>query len=91
MSYYPTPKALLEELLMENDWCQDQVSVIELGDEELVATIYAAAINGSIKLAEMALIGSLTAYGDYEVLSVSRMVSPMDNTIVSSSLTIKAN
>jgi len=82
------PVNLLRDYLADQgiDW----VSVVELGDE-FVISIKAADINGPIKLAEMALIGSLTSFGDYEIADLNRMVSPIDGTIVSSSLTVTAN
>jgi hypothetical protein len=82
------PVSILKDYLAEQGitWA----SVIELGDE-MVISVKAADINGSIKLAEMALIGSLTSFGDYEITDISRMVSPIDGAIVSSSLTVVAN
>jgi hypothetical protein len=82
------PVNLLRDYLASQDI--DWVSVIELGDE-LIVSVKAADINGSIKSAEMALMGSLTSFGDYEITDLSRMVSPIDGTIVSSSLTVTAN
>jgi len=76
----------LKEYLTGEDW--QNIGVIAIG-EDLYVTIEGKHYNG-LPIAAQALAGSLTAYGDYELLERTAMRTP-DGEIVSVTYKVRAN
>ena len=84
-----TNKEVMVEYLLENEW--ENVGVIEIGDS-LHLTLRQEnwnSVGGGINFLAKGLAQFLA--GDYELVDVSRMISPIDGKLVSITLEVVSN
>jgi len=81
-----TEKEIMVEYLSENDW--EDVGVIEIG-ESLYLTLRQENWNVAVSFMAKGLAQFLD--GDYELVDVSKMISPIDGKAVSITLEVVSN
>lgn len=78
-----TAKDTLTAYLIESEWDADSFNVVEIGDE-----LHVTVANNALA---RAMLGTMTAYGDYEITDVTRMVAPFTGNVVSVTITATQN